>query len=400
MRFNRTHLALGLTALIAVTGGLGLIGQKLSSKQTNGYPVTVTFERAGQLLKPGGDVKLRGILVGKIKSIRVKPERTAEITLAMFKGQAVPANVTATIRGKTLFGEKFIALTDGPSGEGLLASGADISEDRSTGPFELEQVLRTTLPILDEVNPGDLGEALRTLAEGFSGQEAAGRRSIENGITTLQALNDQSANLTRVLSGLPASSGALAKAAPDLITTLRNLDTFNQAVLTKQDPARAVLKDLPSWLDEVGKIIQRHQRDLADISVKGADILDVVSNHRAELPRTITGLKDFTQSWDTNLSIGCKDAAGRTIGQVHAELKDSTCWQIWQVTAESMKSPGGYNTTGPKPTPGFTSASAGVFNAQVRQMLALPFGHEPTGLELLIYGALRDSNGLIPETQL
>jgi hypothetical protein len=68
------------------------------------------------------------------------------------------------------------------------------------------------------------------------------------------------------------------------------------------------------------------------------------------------------------------------------------------LSAEQMKNPGGYTGDGPTPAPTTTSATAAAaFKAQVRQLLALPFGVQPSDLALLLDRALIDERGLLPE---
>ncbi|TMK20227.1 MAG: hypothetical protein E6G68_05010, partial [Actinobacteria bacterium] len=125
------------------------------------------------------------------------------MTLALDPGLPIPAGVSAIVRGKTLFGEKFVELVDPthPSGA-LLKPGTQIPESRTIPPFELEQVLQSLLPVLDATKPGDLGGALHALAQGLAGNEGAARRAIDNSLVVLDAIDNNRGNLDRLLGGL------------------------------------------------------------------------------------------------------------------------------------------------------------------------------------------------------
>lgn len=382
----------------------GFIGVRLAGGfEGNTYRVTATFDRAGQLLKVTSDVKLRGILVGKVAKIELTDQGQAHMTFSMFANQRVPANVSAGVRGKTLFGEKFVQLTvDDPSDE-LLKSGDHIPPDRITNPFELETVLETGLPVLEAIEPDRLGDAFRALGEGVAGQEEEARRSIENGLIALRSLNSRSADLDRLFGGLDEGADAFARASPGLIAALGDLDTFNRTVLSKSFQASGALRDVPTWMDSVAQLMEARFTDLVDLSVKGADVLDTVSNRREKLPYIVESLKNFTQSWVTNMSVGCTLPDGTTVGQQFPSLEGSTCWQIWQLDAtegmmDSPKTPGGYDSI-TRPTPNAAVAYK-AYQAQVTQLLRLPFGRTPDELTLFMYSPLRDSRGLIPESLL
>jgi hypothetical protein len=171
---------------------------------------------------------------------------------------------------------------------------------------------------------------------------------------------------------------------------------LNRSLIANQGDLKAVLRDTPRWLDVLAQIVEARYTDLVDLSVKGADILHLVASHRFALPSTVDNLKQFTQNWVTNLSTPCKNAAGQTLGDAdfHPTLAGSTCWQVWILSAERERSPGGYDAaTRPEPGPAATSAA---YRAQLQQMLAMPFGSEPSALQLFFYRSILNSRGLIP----
>jgi phospholipid/cholesterol/gamma-HCH transport system substrate-binding protein len=398
---NKRYVAVGLLVIaLGVAFTLYVVGG-LSGRVSSAFPVSVTFDHTGQLLRVTGDVRLRGVEIGKIQRIDHLRDGRASITLALDQGLRIPADVTASIRGKTLFGEKYVELIDPtkPSG-GFLKPGDHIPETRTVQPFELEQVLESLVPVLDAAKPGDLGGALHALATGVVGNEEVAQRTIDNALVVLETLGKSSGDLDRLLGGLDTGTGALADATPDLVASLRDLDTLSKQLIANQSDFRSLLHDTPTWLDVAAQLVEARYRDLVDVAVKGGDILHLVASHRSALPSTVSGLKNFTQDWVTNLSTPCEDAAGTSVGEKHIELAGSTCWQVWILTAEKDKPGGGYDaTTRPTPGPG-ASIAAAAYIAQLRQMLALPFGTEPTPLQRLLYSSIRDANGLIPEVLL
>ena len=398
MRLNR-YVLIGIVVIAATVAFSVYVVGGLSGRVNNRFPVTATFDHVGQLLRVTGDVKMRGVLIGSVARIDHLPDGKAKVTLALDPGLKIASNVDAIVRGKTLFGEKYVELVDPahPSGE-FLKPGATIPENRTIPPFELEQVLQELVPVLDATKPGDLGGALRALAQGLAGNEQAAQRTIDNSLIVLGTLGSDRSDIDRLLAGLPKGTKALADASPNLVATLNDLDTLSKQLVSQESDVKAVLHDTPTWLNIAAGLVRERYQDLVDLSVKGAGILDVVAAHRAALPMTVEGLKNFTQDWVTNLSTPCKDAAGMTVGQKHPTLAGSTCWQIWQLSAEKEKLGGGYNQTEqPKQGP---SAVAAAYRVQLGQLLGLQFGSEPTPLQLLVYSPIRDADGLIPQGML
>jgi virulence factor Mce-like protein len=393
---RRTHVFLGLAALV-ITGLFGMyVVSGLGGRTGGPFQVKVEFDRVGQLLRVSGDVKLRGVLVGQIHEIEKHINGAAEVTLSLQSRHQIPAEVSASIRGKTLFGEKFVELVDPkePSGR-LLKPGDVIPESRTIPPLELEQVLDSLQPLLDAIQPGDLGGAIGALAQGLAGQEDEARRAIDNALIALRTLGANSADLDRLLGGIDEGSDAFARATPDFMAVLADLDVLAREVVEHADDLRAVVGGAPDWLDVATELVEDRYADLVDLSVKGADILDLVASHATDLPFAVDALKDFTQAWNVNLSSPCENLSGVSVSEAHPELEGSTCWQVWNLTAEKNRADGGYSDAD-KPKPG-SAVAAAAYIAQLRQLLRLPFGTAPSDLDVLMNGAIRDAHGLIPE---
>ena len=73
--------------------------------------VTLTGVKAGLSLPENADIKLRGMIVGEVRDVQVKGNDVT-FTLGMNPKliDEVPADVTAQIVPKTLFGEKYVSL--------------------------------------------------------------------------------------------------------------------------------------------------------------------------------------------------------------------------------------------------------------------------------------------------
>src|SRR3954468_724132 len=104
-----------ITGLVAVLLGLAAVffGIKASSGAlAPKYRLVADFSDAGQGLQEKSDVKIHGVNVGKVKGVRLVLGR-AEVSMDIESDQKVPTKSKATIRPKTLFGEKFVDIDPG-----------------------------------------------------------------------------------------------------------------------------------------------------------------------------------------------------------------------------------------------------------------------------------------------
>ena len=74
-------------------------------------PVTLLTDRIGNQLQTRSDVKIRGLIVGEVRSISTSGDG-ARIELALQPGRRahIPRNVSARLLPKTLFGERYVEL--------------------------------------------------------------------------------------------------------------------------------------------------------------------------------------------------------------------------------------------------------------------------------------------------
>lgn len=103
-----TKASLGAVALGLFAGAIAMTWIFLQGGFEGGVPVRALFSApgVGQQLPEGGDVKIRGVLVGRISSISIDDAGNAELLLRLDEEESqLPATTTAEIRSKTVFGQ-------------------------------------------------------------------------------------------------------------------------------------------------------------------------------------------------------------------------------------------------------------------------------------------------------
>ena len=107
----RQRKALGVVFLALVVLAVYMTYATFTKKFADYDEVTVKTSKIGLQLPSRADVKIRGVLVGEVLATDTSADG-AELTLGLFPSQVdtIPANVTASIVPKTLFGEKYVSL--------------------------------------------------------------------------------------------------------------------------------------------------------------------------------------------------------------------------------------------------------------------------------------------------
>lgn len=253
---------LGLLLVGVLVGGIVLSVAVYNRAFSDHVTVRLQAGAIGNQLARDSDVKVRGLIVGRVGEIEVTPTGGAELVLHLDSEHAelVPANVSARFLPKTLFGERYVDLTipEQPA-RSSLADGDVITQDRTEDAVRLEQALDNLLPVLKAVQPEKLSSTLSAISTALEGRgEQLGETLSELG-DYLRELNPHVPTLQENLRELAEFSGNLSDVAPDLLTTLDNLSTTSRTIVdqsfnldTLYRTVTTASSDLDAFLDANG----------------------------------------------------------------------------------------------------------------------------------------------------
>jgi phospholipid/cholesterol/gamma-HCH transport system substrate-binding protein len=318
-----------------VLTGLFLTGSITAPTQQ----VSARFSNCGQGLREGGDLKLRGVLVGQIGAIDRAGNGACDIRLDVNPEDRaeIPANVGAQIRAKTIFGEKWVELLyPNEPEEARLSDGAEIPEDRTIDPLEVETILNVAAPLLDAIDPEHLAGALDALASGFVGHEDAAIRGIEDGIRALRVMNDNEGLLKEGIRQLDESGDVFSDIDDDLLRALDDLDRVNRFTSDNRELIESSLVKAPRLLNELGGLFEARFADFTNIVNSGATVVSVLAARSQDLDRLLEVLPRFNSAWIRNLNHVCRyrqatDEPGKSVG----DRVPGRCWGVHNIISES-----------------------------------------------------------------
>ncbi len=234
--------AAGLTSIAVGIAVIGLSVTMFNGGFADTVPVTVLSPRAGLVMYPDADVKMRGVTVGKVESIGERADGLASIRLAIDAGQLrlIPADVRVDIASTTVFGAKFVQLVppEHPAAQAMRA-GQVLDAEHVT--VEINTVFQQLTTVLGRIEPEKLNETLGAIAA------ATGGRGDKLGLM----LGDLENFLARLEPGLPALRADLAMAPPvlnayadatdPLLETARNASAISRTIMDEQHNLDALL---------------------------------------------------------------------------------------------------------------------------------------------------------------
>jgi len=126
-------------ALVLLAGALmfGLVYSKEAHPTASGYNLVARFNRADGVAV-GTDVRMSGVVVGKVAAESLDPQFNAVIELRIASNLGLPVDTAAAIQADGLLSAKYIELKPGAE-EKVLGPGAEITYTQ--GSMVLEDLL-------------------------------------------------------------------------------------------------------------------------------------------------------------------------------------------------------------------------------------------------------------------
>ncbi|SCG47668.1 phospholipid/cholesterol/gamma-HCH transport system substrate-binding protein [Micromonospora echinaurantiaca] len=254
--------------------------------------VTLHADRAGLQLADGADVKVRGVLVGDVRSVRGDGDgATLRLALDPATTGRIPADVTARLLPKTLFGERYVELVP-PTGStaGPIRDGAVITQDRSRTAVELERVLDEALPLLQAIRPDQLATTLGALATALEGRGEQLGANLARLEAYLERLNPAMPAIAADVRALAAVLDSYDAALPDLLALLRDVSVTARTVTDQRTQLAAFLAEATDAADVAHGFLDRHGDQLIRLGAVSRPVLELLATYAPEYPCLMSGL--------------------------------------------------------------------------------------------------------------
>jgi virulence factor Mce-like protein len=258
---------------------------------TSVVKVTLQSDRIGNQLQTQADVKLRGIVVGRVTKVEATV-KGADITLALDpkKVKLIPENVSAQLIPKTLFGEKFVNLVIPQQPAGSIRAGDVIPQDRSTTALETERVLSDLLPLLKSLRPQELATTLNALSTALRdrGNELGG--NAVDVAAYLKQLNPALPQAGDDLQGVADLADNVARTTPHLLEVLDNLSASSRNLVSERADLDRFLTSTQGFASTARSIVADNEKKLISLSRDSVAPLSLLAQYSPEFPCLFKGL--------------------------------------------------------------------------------------------------------------
>ena len=245
--------------------------------------VSAQLRNAGGSLRSGSDVKIAGVIVGRVTGITRGDDGGVRVEMRMAEGDldAIPDNVVARILPATVFGTSFVDLVvhDRPSGSSLEAD-AVIPADQTQGTLELQQALDDIDRLVKALGPAELASAIGSAAEALDGRGARIGEIVDTLTAYLARVNPRLPLLRSNLRKLAVNLEVVDDVAPDLLDATEDGLVALNTIVTQQAAIRAIIVGGTSLTRTSTAFLDENRGRAVRVLNDGAILLDALYDHR------------------------------------------------------------------------------------------------------------------------
>ncbi|OCB46195.1 mammalian cell entry protein [Mycobacterium vulneris] len=227
-------LAFFMAFAVTVTWMVFVTLQRDIAGPTNSYSAIFT-DVSG--LKPGDDVRVAGVRVGRVDKIDLEGTR-ARATFRVQRNQQLYTNTFASVTYQNIIGQRYLGLAQGPGEQRtLLPNHGEIPAEHTNPSFDISYMLNGFEPLFSQLDPQQVDNITNALVQAFQGDSGS-----------VLALTTQASILAETLAGPDEVLGDLITNLNDLMASLSAQNDNLQNMIRQ---TRGVMADLAGRRQEL-----------------------------------------------------------------------------------------------------------------------------------------------------
>lgn len=236
-------------------------------------------------LRPSDDVKIAGVTVGQVSSVRVDHGH-ATVVFTVDKSQAdqVRTSTQVGLRWRNVIGEKYLYLYPGTGGT-VMAPGSTIPESRTISSADIGAFLNALGPFLQAINPQEANTFVTAILGGLQGNEAQVTSLLGNTASLSSTLGGLDTQVGSVISNLSTVIEALASRNADLNNLISNLTSASGILANRNNDLQNAVVNFGQIAGQFKNLISDNRGNLDGFINNLQSITNVLSQHHADLAK-------------------------------------------------------------------------------------------------------------------
>jgi len=251
---------------VIITGTLILVMGRFGSGDTERY--TAEFTDAS-MLGSGDDVRVAGIVRGKVKGVEIYEDERALVTFEVAADLELTTTTRAEVRYLDLVGGRYLALEEGSGGD-RLDPGDRIAIERTSPALDLSELYNGFAPLFAALSPEDVNE--------FSG----------NLVSVLQG---EGGTIEQLLASTASLTSSIADRDELVGEVITNLGELLETVDNRHQELSDLVGGLRGWLTKLARDRSDIGSAITNVSAMASTLVDLLTRGRPLIKQDIAEIR-------------------------------------------------------------------------------------------------------------
>lgn len=258
------------------------------------------FSEAGGLIK-GDDVRIAGVRVGKVKGVDLDGDHVV-VAFKVTEPVAFGPETGASVRMKTLLGQKYLSLE--PAGSGQMKEDTEIPLERTVSSYDIVNAFSDLAETAERIDTDQLAESLTTLATEFKDSPPHVKAALDGLSRLSNTIASRDTELKRLLASANTVTGTLAERNKAVESIIKNADLLMVELDKRREAIHTLFTNTSAMAQQITGLVRDNRAELKPALDQLTKVLAVLEKHEKDLNDTIAAMAPFTRLFANVLGNG------------------------------------------------------------------------------------------------
>ena len=265
-----------------------------------GTAYSAAFSEAGGI-KPDDDVRIAGVKVGKVTGVDLE-DGHVRVDFTITEDASFGPQTGASIRMKTILGEKYVALD--PKGRGQLDSDAQIPVSRTVSSYDVINAFQDLTTTTERIDTDQLAKSLSVIASEFKDSPQYVKATLDGLSRLSRTVASRDAELGSLLRRANSVTGLVRSRNEQVSTLIKDADLLMVELVKRRDDIRTLFRNTSALAKQLTGLARDNRAQLKPALAELDKTLAMLQEHDTDLSKTIQAMAPFTRVYANTLGTG------------------------------------------------------------------------------------------------
>lgn len=295
---ERNPVVIGAVGIAVIVAMLALAFNIDDIPLLAGRAHSAALSEAGGL-KAGDDVRIAGVKVGKVTGVDLE-DGHVRVDFRVERDTRLGDETAASVRIKTILGQKFLMLE--PAGSGELAD--EIPLERTVSAYDVVEAFSDLATTAEDIDTDQLAGALDTIADTFRDSPDEVRAAVDGLGRLSRTIASRDEQLRELLDHAEGVTAVLSERNRELVTLLTDGDLLLQELRERREAIHTLLVNTVTLSQQLTALVRENRAAIRPALANLEAVLATLRANQEHLDRSIELLAPFVRVFASTIGNG------------------------------------------------------------------------------------------------